>query len=237
MGELHIISRSARPFPDRKEAGRLLGESLKNLAWSKENPVVLGILRGGIIVAREVARILESQLDIILSRKISAPLNPELALGAISENGDSFLNEEIVGRTDTPSSYIDEQKEGQLQIIKERIEYFRKGFPKIKLTGRQVIVVDDGVATGATMVATIWSVKRENPRKLVVALPVGPEDSLRQLSEEVDSVICLRVPELFSAVGQFYSKFEQTGDEEVLQIINEEKDRITNEAAKAERGR
>ena len=205
------------------------------LAWTKENPVVLGILRGGIIVAREVARILESQLDIILSRKISAPLNSELAIGAISENGDLFLNQDIVGRADAPSSYINEQKEGQLRIIDERIKYFRKDFPKIKLTGRQVIIIDDGVATGATMLASIWSVKRENPQKLVVALPVGPEDSLWQLAQEVDLVVCLRAPEFFSAVGQFYLKFGETGDEEVLQIINEEKDRSINEPAKAER--
>jgi predicted phosphoribosyltransferase len=205
------------------------------LAWTKEDLVVLGILRGGIIVAREVARILESRLDIILSRKISAPLNSELAIGAISENGDLFLNEDIVGRTDAPNSYIAEQKEGQLQIINERIKYFRKDFPRIKLTGRQVIITDDGVATGATMLASIWSVKRENPRKLIVALPVGPEDSLWQLAQEVDLVVCLRSPELFTAVGQFYSKFDETGDEEVLQIINEEKDRNINESAKAER--
>jgi predicted phosphoribosyltransferase len=237
MGELHIISRSSRLFQDRKEAGRLLGENLKMMAWTKESPVVLGILRGGIIVAREVARILEGQLDIILSRKISAPLNPELAIGAISENGDLYLNEDLVSRTDAPSSYIDEQKEGQLGIINQRIKYFRKDFPKIKLAGRQVIITDDGVATGATMLASIWSVKRENPRKVVVALPVGPEDSLWQLAQEVDLVVCLRSPEFFAAVGEFYFKFEQTGDEEVLQIINEEKDRYTDESAKAARRR
>jgi predicted phosphoribosyltransferase len=117
----------------------------------------------------------------------------------------------------------------QSEVIAERIKYFRKDFPKINLKGRYVIIVDDGIATGATMQATLWSINQENPRKLMVALPVGPEDSLRRLSKDADDVICLRVPEFFSAVGQFYFKFEQTEDEEVLQILNDEKARAGDE--------
>jgi len=229
MGKLHIISRSSQPFPDRREAGILLGSELKTLELERENPIVVAILRGGIIVARKVALILNCDLDIALSRKLGAPFNPELAIGAISENGTLFLNEMIAAQVGATDFYIKREVAEQSEVIAERIKYFRKDFPKINLKGRYVIIVDDGIATGATMQATLWSINQENPRKLMVALPVGPEDSLSRLSKDADDVICLRVPEFFSAVGQFYFKFEQTEDEEVLQILNEEKARAGDE--------
>jgi putative phosphoribosyl transferase len=229
MGKLHIISGSSQPFSDRREAGILLGNELKTLKLEKENPIVVAILRGGIIVAREVSLILNCDLDIALSRKLGAPFNPELAIGAISEHGTLFLNEMIAAQVGATDFYIKRELAEQSAVIAERIKYFRKDFPKINLKGRYVIIVDDGIATGATMQATVWSINQENPRRLMVALPVGPEDSLRRLSKDADDVICLRVPEFFSAVGQFYFKFEQTEDEEVLQILNEEKDRARDE--------
>ena len=229
MGKLHIISRSSQPFPDRRAAGILLGNELKTLELERENPIVVAILRGGIIVARKVALILNCDLDIALSRKLGAPFNPELAIGAISENGTLFLNEMIAAQVGATDFYIKREVAEQSEVIAERIKYFRKDFPKINLKGRYVIIVDDGIATGATMQATLWSINQENPRKLMVALPVGPEDSLRRLSKDADDVICLRVPEFFSAVGQFYFKFEQTEDEEVLQILNDEKARAGDE--------
>jgi predicted phosphoribosyltransferase len=229
MGKLHIISRSSQPFPDRREAGILLGSELKTLELERENPIVVAILRGGIIVARKVALILNCDLDIALSRKLGAPFNPELAIGAISENGTLFLNEMIATQVGATDFYIKREVAEQSEVIAERIKYFRKDFPKINLKGRYVIIVDDGIATGATMQATLWSINQENPRKLMVALPVGPEDSLRRLSKDADDVICLRAPEFFSAVGQFYFKFEQTEDEEVLQILNEEQARAGDE--------
>jgi predicted phosphoribosyltransferase len=229
MGKLHIISRSSQPFPDRREAGILLGSELKTLELERENPIVVAILRGGIIVARKVALILNCDLDIALSRKLGAPFNPELAIGAISENGTLFLNEMIATQVGATDFYIKREVAEQSEVIAERIKYFRKDFPKINLKGRYVIIVDDGIATGATMQATLWSINQENPRKLMVALPVGPEDSLRRLSKDADDVICLRAPEFFSAVGQFYFKFEQTEDEEVLQILNDEKARAGDE--------
>ncbi len=208
---------------DRREAGMLLGNELKRAKLDKENPVVVAILRGGIVVAREVADILDGDLDVMLSRKLGAPYNPELAIGAISENGHLFLNERIAAQVGASDSYIEGEKERQLEVIAERINYFRRDFPRINLKGRFVIIVDDGIATGATMQATVWSVRQETPGKLLVALPVGPEHTLRHLAKEADEVICLRAPELFSAVGQFYIKFGQTEDEEVLRILNEEK--------------
>lgn len=229
MGKLHIISRSSQPFPDRREAGILLGNELKTLELERENPIVVAILRGGIIVASQVALILNCDLDIALSRKLGAPFNPELAIGAISENGTLFLNEMIAAQVGATDFYIKREVAEQSEVIAERIKYFRKDFPKINLKGRYVIIVDDGIATGATMQATLWSINQENPRKLMVALPVGPEDSLRRLSKDADDVICLRAPEFFSAVGQFYFKFVQTEDEEVLQILNDEKARAGDE--------
>ena len=229
MGKLHIISRSSQPFSDRREAGILLGNELKKRELEKENPVVVAILRGGIIVARKVALILNCDLDIALSRKLGAPFNPELAIGAISENGDLFINEMIAAQVGATDLFINREKAEQAEVIAKRIKYFRRDFPKISLKGKYVIIIDDGIATGATMQATIWSINHENPRKLLVALPVGPEDSLKRLTKDVDEVICLQVPEFFSAVGQFYFKFEQTEDEEVLQILKEEKQRASDE--------
>ncbi|HVO67718.1 MAG TPA: phosphoribosyltransferase family protein [Syntrophales bacterium] len=229
MGELRIISRSSQPFSDRREAGVLLGDELKNLELEKEDPIVVAILRGGIIVARKVALILNCDLDIALSRKLGAPFNPELAIGAISENGALFLNKMIAAQVGATDLFINREKTEQLKVIAERVNYFRRNFPKINLKGRYVIIVDDGIATGATMQATIWSIHQENPRRLMIALPVGPEDSLRRLTKDADEVICLRVPEYFAAVGQFYFKFEQTEDEEVLQILNEDEQRSRNE--------
>jgi len=229
MGELHIISRSSQPFSDRKEAGTLLGNELKKSQLEKENPVIVAILRGGVIVAQKAALILNCDLDIALSRKLGAPFNPELAIGAISENGDLFINEMIATHVGATDLFINREKTEQAEVIAERIKYFRKDFPKVSLRGRYVIIIDDGIATGATMQATVWSVKHEDPRWLLVALPVGPENSLRRLAKDVDEVICLRVPDFFSAVGQFYFRFEQTEDEQVLQILKEETQRARNE--------
>ncbi|MGC9975603.1 MAG: phosphoribosyltransferase family protein [Syntrophales bacterium] len=223
MGKLQIISRSNRPFFDRKEAGVLLGNELKKLGIEKEKPVVVAILRGGIIVAREVVHILDGDLDIVLSRKLGSPFNPELAIGAISENGELFINERIASQIGIRAQYIEDEKKRQQKVIAERVSYFRNDFPRIDLGRRYVIIVDDGIATGATMEATVWSIREEKPQTLMVALPVGPEDSLRRLANDADYVLCLRAPEFFSAVGQFYNRFDQTEDEEVRQVLLEER--------------
>jgi putative phosphoribosyl transferase len=223
MGRLYIISRSGHPFSDRKEAGVLLGNELKKLGIEKEKPAVVAILRGGIIVAREVVHVLKGDLDIVLSRKLGSPFNPELAIGAISENGELFINERIASQIGIRAQYIEEEKKKQQKVIAERVTYFRKDFPKMSLKDRYVIVVDDGIATGATMEATVWSIREEKPRTLMVALPVGPEDSLRRLANDADSVLCLLAPEFFSAVGQFYRRFDQTEDEEVMRVLIEER--------------
>lgn len=219
MGKLKIISYSDEPFRDRVEAGKLLGKALAE--FKNRNALVLGIPRGGIIIADQIARLLDAELDILLSRKIGAPGNPELAIGAISEGGNIFLNERVVSAVGADEYYIQKEKERQLSEIKSRIERYRKIRPKVALKGRQVIVTDDGVATGATMLACLWASRKEKPEKLIAALPVGPQEALEDLADSCDEVIALKAPAYFGALSQFYLNFEQTSDSEVADILKE----------------
>lgn len=220
MGTLRIVSRSDEPFRDRREAGRLLGEALLDLRG--QNAVVLGIPRGGIIVAQEAAHVLDAELDVVISRKLRSPVQPELAMGAISENGSLFLNEALVRELGISSGYIDLERAAQLAEIARRAGVIRHILPKVLLEGRVAIVTDDGVATGATTQAALWAVRQERPRKLIAAIPVGPEETIRRLAADVDEMVCLRMPPFIMAVGQFYTRFEQIEDEEMLQILREE---------------
>lgn len=214
--KLHIISRSSEPFADRVEAGMLLGRELKKTC--DNSAVVIGIPRGGVVIAYEIADILEADLDIALARKIGSLQNPELAIGAVAENGKVFLNDVIVDQLGFPQDFTQE-KERQLAIIKERRLLFRTVHSKISVKDRTVILTDDGIATGATMQAALWSVRQEHPLKVIVALPVGPEESLKRLAQDADEVVCLRVPPFLGAIGEFYSHFGQVEDEEVVEIL------------------
>lgn len=220
MGKLHIVSRSDQRFRDREEAGRLLGEELKG--WRGKHVVVLGIPRGGVVVARELARALEAEMDVVLVRKLTTPGYPELAMGSVSEDGHVFLNHEVVGPLGITTADIDREKERQLAVIRQRAELFRGARPRVLLEGRVVIVTDDGVATGATTRAALWAVRTEKPQTLIAAMPTGPEDEIRRLAEDVDEMICLRVPPFFGAVAQSYRLFYPVEDEEVLRILREE---------------
>ncbi len=220
MGKIRIISQSSERFESRKAAGTLLAAELKKLKG--EAAVVLGIPRGGMIVACELALALDADLDIVLSRKLGAPHNPELAIGAVGEDGKVFLNENVVGYLSVGDDYVRVEKERQMLEIKRRIALYRKVLPKVALNERTVIVTDDGVATGATMQAALWSVRQEGPKKLIAALPVGPPETLEMLSQDADEIICLRAPEFFAAVGQFYSQFTQVEDKELLELLRKE---------------
>jgi len=220
MGALHMLSRSGELFRDRLEAGRLLGYSLKGQRLQK--PVVLGIPRGGLVVAREVARMLDGELDIVLARKLRAPQNPELAIGSVSETGKLFLDDSLVAGLGISEEYIAQEKDFQMAEIARRMALVRSVLPKTPLAGREVIVTDDGVATGSTLQAALWAAQHENPSKLIAAVPVGPEDTVRRLSADCDEMLVARVPSYFSAVGQFYLRFDQVEDEEVLSILKEE---------------
>lgn len=220
MGKLLIISCSDESFENRIEAGQLLGKQLKSEYFNKE-VVVLGIPRGGIVVANEISRVLNAELDVVLSRKLGAPGNPELAIGAISESGILFLNKELAVSVGADEDYIKDEKMRQLSEITRRIELYRKIRNKVPLKQRLVIITDDGIATGATMQASLWAAHQEEPKKLIAALPVGAKESLQNLKNYADEVIVLRVPAFLGAISQFYLNFGQTTDEEVVKILKE----------------
>lgn len=222
MGKLTIVSRSSQPYADRAEAGLLLARQLQNMGLAKPGMVVLGIPRGGIILAYEIAHVINADLDIVLSRKMRAPGNPELAIGAASENGKIFLHRELVETIGVGEKYIREEQARQMAEIARRSELIRAVLPRVPLSGRDVIVTDDGIATGATMQAALWTVAQEKPSRLIGAVPVGPEDTLSELARDADEFVCLRSPPDFAAVGQFFRVFPQIEDEEVVAIMQEE---------------
>jgi putative phosphoribosyl transferase len=219
--KVRILSNSRQPFQDRRQAGQLLAGALVELRDKK--PVVLGIPRGGLVVAQGLAQGLEADLDIILSRKLGSPGQPELAMGALAENGSVFLNPDVVGQlaipVSYPVSYIEQEKQRQIAEIRRRSQLIRAIRAKVPIQGRIAVVTDDGAATGATLQAAIWALRQENPQKLIAAIPVASEEAVARLAADVDELICLRLPADFWAVGQFYLNFEQVTDNEVLEIL------------------
>lgn len=220
MGKLRILSHSDELFRDRREAGQLLAKELIDLKG--QDAVVLGIPRGGVVIGRELARGLDAELDIVLSRKLRTPGQPELAMGSVSEDGRVFLNDMVVVSFGITQAEIEREKADQMTEMARRNTLFRNARPRVPLAGRIVIVTDDGVATGATTQAAFWSVRQEKPQKLIAAIPVGSGETIRRLAEDVDEMVCLQTPPYFAAVGQFYERFEQVTDEEVLEILKEE---------------
>jgi predicted phosphoribosyltransferase len=228
MGELRIVSHDDQPFEDRIEAGRLLGRELSDLRGQRA--VVLGIPRGGLVIARELAHHIEADIDIVLSHKLGAPGNPELAIGAVAEDGRLFLHRDLVEQLGVDRGYIEREKELQLAVLAQHTRQARRVLPRAALSGRLVIVTDDGVATGATLQAALWAARQEKPKKLIAALPVGPQETIARLAEDVDEMVCLRAPYSFAAVGQFYLRFEQVEDDQVARILAEEAARRQNRA-------
>jgi putative phosphoribosyl transferase len=223
MSDIRIVSRSSQPFTDRTEAGRLLGEALLDL--NLKRPLVLGIPRGGLITALEIARVVSGDLDIVLSRKLRAPFNPELAMGAITESGRVFLDDNLLGALGVTSHYLEQEKIFQLADIQRRLQLIRGVLTRVPLDGREVVVTDDGVATGSTMQSALWAARQEHPARLVCALPVAPSQTAEQLAESCDSLVLLRAPDNFHAVGQFYARFDQVEDDTVLDILRHESER------------
>ncbi|MBI4181084.1 MAG: phosphoribosyltransferase [Chloroflexi bacterium] len=218
MAKIRIVSTRSEPFADREEAGQRLADELGE--YRGQNAVVLGIPRGGVVVAREVASALDGELDVVLARKLHTPGQEELAMGSVAEDGNVFLNEEVVREFGVAESYIQQEEAQQLAELKRRSKLIRQVRPKIPLKGRIVIVTDDGVATGATTQAALWSVRLEQPKKLIAAMPVGPQETITRLAKDVDEMLCLKSPPLFAAVGQFYQQFYPVEDEEVLRILS-----------------
>lgn len=204
-------------FSDRVEAGRRLAEALRE--YEGKEVVVLAIPRGGVVVGYQVAKRLGAPLDVIAPRKIGAPHNPELAIGAVAEDGTIILDEGLVRSLGVPESYIGEESERQREEIRRRLRLYRGEAPYPELKGHVVILVDDGVATGSTAKAALASIRRRGPEEVVVAIPVAPPSTARELEEEADRVVCLYTPEPFYAIGQFYRDFSQTSDEEVVGLL------------------
>lgn len=204
-------------FSDRKEAGEILAEKLKKLRL--ENPVVLAIPRGGVVVGYEVARKLKAPLDVIVPRKLGAPGNPELAIGAVAEDSTIILDSSLIDYLEVDEEYIKKEKERQVKEIKRRLNVYRGRFSRLEIERRDVVIVDDGIATGATIRAAIASVRKRKPASLTLAVPVAPPSTIEKLREEVDRIVCVSTPEPFFAIGQFYTDFRQTTDEEVIRLL------------------
>ncbi|QWK22108.1 phosphoribosyltransferase [Thermus antranikianii] len=201
-------------FRDRRHAGALLVEALKPLGL--ERPVVLGIPRGGVVVADEVAKGLRGELDVVLVRKVGAPGNPEFALGAVGEKGGMVLKPYALQYAD--QSYLEREAARQKDVIRKRAERYRKVRPKVPLAGRDVVLVDDGIATGSTMEAALAVVLSEKPRRVVVAVPVASPDAVERLKDQAE-VVALSAPPDFAAVGAYFMDFGEVTDEEVEGLL------------------
>jgi putative phosphoribosyl transferase len=205
-------------FVDRQEAGRRLAEALADLKG--EDVVVLGIPRGGVVVAAEVARAYGWPLDTVIPRKIRAPGNPELGLGAIAP-GVRVLDQRMLDVLGVSEQYLEREIAEEEREIERRSEAYRRGRPAVDVRDKVVVVVDDGIATGGTATAAVRWANAQGARKVILAVPVAPAEGVRNLSREADEVVCLETPEPFYAVGQWYQEFPQTSDEEVVQILDE----------------
>ncbi|HUU70210.1 MAG TPA: phosphoribosyltransferase family protein [Planctomycetota bacterium] len=205
-------------FRNRTEAGRQLAGHLQELAGP--DALVLAIPRGGVVVGAAIAAALQCELDVINVRKLGAPFNPELAIGSIMEGAaEPYLNEQIISDLAVPADYIRDETERQRKEAERRAARYRNGRRPARIKDRTVILTDDGLATGATMISSIHGVKAQQPARLIVALPVGPADTIERIGRMVDDVLCLACPPFFGAVGQFYADFAQTSDEEVVELL------------------
>ncbi|WP_405629649.1 phosphoribosyltransferase family protein [Streptomyces sp. NBC_01174] len=204
-------------FTDRTDAGRQLAEALRHL--ERRDPVVLGLPRGGVPVAYEVARALGAPLDVIVVRKLGVPYRPELGFGAIGEGGARVISDEIVRHAGVREKDLKAVERAEEAELLRRAQTYREGRPRLPLEGRTVVVVDDGVATGATARAACQVVRAQGASHVVLAVPVASPDVAARLREDVDEVVCLSTPHFFSAVGEWYRDFSQTSDEEVVSLL------------------
>jgi len=204
-------------FSDRVDAGKRLGSALNDVV--KKGTIVLAIPRGGVVVGYEISHMLGLQLDVIIPHKIGAPDNPELAIGAVTEDGTAILDDNLITYLSVTQDYIQMESARQRKEIQRRLSLYRQNAPPPHLKGRSVVVVDDGIATGSTMKAALASVKKQGAAKVIVAIPVGPPSTINELQSQADNVVCLFMPEYFQAIGQFYSDFSQTSDEEVIELL------------------
>jgi putative phosphoribosyl transferase len=205
-------------FRDRNEAGRLLAEKLRRYA-GYPNIIVLALPRGGVPVGYEVAHVLGAPLDIFLVRKLGVPGYEELAMGAVASGGVRVLNEEVVRVLRIPENVIDAVAEWEQQELARRARVYRDDRPEPDVAGRTVILVDDGLATGSTMLAAIQALRQQQPAMLIMAVPTAPPDTCEEMRSRADDVVCAITPEPFYSVGLWYENFSQTTDEEVRELL------------------
>lgn len=227
-------------FLNRRDAGRRLADILlrEHIGNDRAEPrertggasdnttpqlLVLGIPRGGIVVADEIARALDAPLDVLITRKIGAPFNAELALGAVTSDGTVFLDMGLIQQLHIPQRLIEHERDRQLREIQRRMQIYRRGRLPLVVKNRIVILADDGIATGATVIAALRGLHTGNPRRVILAVPVAPRQVVPQLRAECDELVILDTPEPFEAVGYFYEDFEQVTDETVIRILERSK--------------
>ncbi len=205
-------------FKDRADAGRELAKSLAFLK-NESNIIVLGIPRGGVVVAAQVARALNAPLDVFIAHKLGAPSNPELAIGAIAGDNAILLDDVVVRDLKISEKDIAREAELQRKEIARRAKLYRQDRPPLNLKNKTVVLIDDGVATGSTVLVSLRALRQQLPAKLILAIPVGPADTLARLARECDQLVVIERPAMFWAVGQFYLNFGQTSDEEVIALL------------------
>ena len=220
---------SSDVFADRREAGIELASRLAKYR-GRHDVVVLALPRGGVPVAFEIAEALDAPLDIFVVRKLGMPGHPEFAIGAIASGGVRVLNEDTIRWYAIPGTAIEAVAASELAELQRREREYRRGRPLADLRGRLVVLVDDGLATGATMRAAVQAVRAYEPSRVVVAVPVGSREACEEFSDITDETVCARTPEPFNAVGLWYRNFSQTTDDEVRELLNRHELRLHHEA-------
>ncbi len=204
------------PFKNRQEAAEKLADILSE-HYQGSNPLVLGIPRGGVIMADIIARSLGGEMDIVLVRKLRDPYQEEVAIGSVDESGSVHLNRH--GERLAEDAYLEEEISRQIEVLRDRRRQYTPVRPPIEPKGRNVIIVDDGLATGSTMLAALQAVRKRDPSELCAAAAVAPPDTVASVEEKADRVVCLETPGMFMAVGQFFMDFDQVPDEEAVRIL------------------